>query len=179
MSLITLAPTEAPGDQPVKLIILGENLPVREDLLVEFSSTWWSTAVVPDVQHHGCAVQVFTPRLDVEIKHRMRVEVKLINTNTGEESEAKDFFFLPNKEARDKPKMNEEKVTVKEAEATEEFNPNVTFVAERNTKHENSNEIRTNEKKVEHTGKDSRQSMGGKSQTTKESSHSKVIGAIE
>ena len=179
MSMITLAPTEALAGKPVKLIILGENLPVREDLVVEFSSTWWSTGVVPDVQHHGCAVQVFTPALDVEIEQRMRVEVKLVNTNTGEESGAKDFFFLPNKETKDKPRMDEEAKTVIEADKIEEFNPNVTFVAERNTDHEKSNEIKTNGKKVEDTGKDSRQTTGGKSRTIKESSPSKVTVPLD
>ena len=173
MSMINLAPTGAPGNQPVNLIIHGENLPLREDLLVEFSSTWWSTEVVPDVQHHDCAVQVFTPALDVDIEQRMRVEVMLVNTRRGKESGAKDFFFSPNKDTKDEPKMDEKAQTVKEAEKIEEFNQNVTFVAERNKKHEQSNDIKQNGKKVELTGKDSRQGTGGKSQTIRESSHSK------
>jgi hypothetical protein len=98
MSLHSVTPNEASSDDPVKLTILADNLPRPGDICIMFSTPSWSKTVVPEYEHHNCAVQLFTPRLDVEITHKTRVEVKLVRISNQAVTKSVDFFFLPPKE---------------------------------------------------------------------------------
>eukprot|EP00092_Neocalanus_flemingeri_P032803 GFUD01035678.1.p1 GENE.GFUD01035678.1~~GFUD01035678.1.p1 ORF type:complete len:522 (+),score=132.99 GFUD01035678.1:37-1602(+) len=96
MSLHSVAPTEALPDEPVLLTILADHLPPRaRDIRVVFSTPAWSKTVLPEYQHHGCAVQVLTPELGGEITERTKVEVKLVRISNKAQTEPLDFVYLP------------------------------------------------------------------------------------
>ena len=125
LSLTTMAPTMSLATTPTRMILLGENLPRMRDLRVEFSMCGWMARVEPDMEHHGFAVTITTPCMEEEVEQVMEVQVRLVNTNTGEESSPQQFFFLSSKEGNRK--------------ILEKFNPNLTFVREKHNESKKKN----------------------------------------
>lgn len=123
MSLHSVTPERAISGNPEKITLLAENLPPAGDILVMFSTPEWSKTVVPVHEHHKYAVQVFTPKLDVEITQKTQVEVKLIRISNQAVTGSLKFFFFPPKNTRPSlPNKPTDTQTNKSKETGQEFN---------------------------------------------------------
>eukprot|EP00092_Neocalanus_flemingeri_P091260 GFUD01115672.1.p1 GENE.GFUD01115672.1~~GFUD01115672.1.p1 ORF type:complete len:597 (+),score=147.72 GFUD01115672.1:182-1972(+) len=98
MKISSITPNEAQADDPVKIIILADNLPQPGEILVVFSTPEWTKEVKPVNQHHNHALEVFTPKLDHKILHKTKVSVKLVRSSNKIETKPVELFFLPDKE---------------------------------------------------------------------------------
>eukprot|EP00092_Neocalanus_flemingeri_P107787 GFUD01138353.1.p1 GENE.GFUD01138353.1~~GFUD01138353.1.p1 ORF type:complete len:610 (+),score=140.65 GFUD01138353.1:103-1830(+) len=110
MKISSIAPNEAQADEPVKIIILADNLPQPGEISVVFSTPEWTKEVKPVNQHHHHALEVFTPKLDHKILHKTKVSVKLVRRSNKRETKPVELFFLPAKKTHQEspPKQDPE-----------------------------------------------------------------------
>jgi len=98
MSIHSVTPDKVMVDRLERLTILADNLPRAGDLWVMFFTPEWSMKVMPEYQHHNCAVQLTSPKLYVDITRVTRVQIKLVRKSNQIETESIPFYYLPSTE---------------------------------------------------------------------------------
>ena len=95
MSIHSVTPDKVMVDRLERLTILADNLPRAGDLWVMFFTPEWSMKVMPEYQHHNCAVQLTSPKLYVDITRVTMVQIKLVRKSNQIETESIPFYYLP------------------------------------------------------------------------------------